>query len=346
MATRAAAVIGAGSWGTALAARVLSHNFDRVTIWSRRDKLALAINEERENKKYLPGVAIPPHVVATSSLIEATQGQDLLVFAIPSAHLREVLKKVAPLLSTPVDIVNTAKGFEPNTLQRLSEVIEEEIGSKARSIGVLSGPNHAEEVGQDMPSASVVSSVDRDAAQRLQDAFFTPNFRVYTNHDIIGVELGGALKNIIALAAGIADGMGFGDNTKAMLITRGLGEVVRLGVCLGADPRTFAGLSGIGDLIATCTSKHSRNWNAGFKIGQGQTLKEVTGGTHMVIEGAFATQATYKLAQRHKVEMPLTEALYRVLFADQEPRVTLVEMMNRVRKHEYEDLEFVNREKQ
>lgn len=339
MATKAA-VIGAGSWGTALAARVLSCNFDTVTIWSRREELAQAINQERMNSSYLPGIEIPQNVVATSSLLEATTGQDLLVCAIPSAHLREVLQQMAPLLTEPVDIVNTAKGFEPNTLQRLSEVIKEEVGDKARAIAVLSGPNHAEEVGLDMPAASVISSVDPEAAMRLQDAFFTPNFRVYTNHDLVGVELGGALKNIIALAAGVADGMGFGDNTKAMLITRGLGEMVRLGVCLGADPRTFAGLSGIGDLIATCTSKHSRNWNAGHKIGLGQKLREVAGGTHMVIEGAFATQATYKISNRLGVEMPLTEALYRVLFLEQDPRTTLVEMMNRVRKHEYEDLGF------
>lgn len=340
MATKAA-VIGAGSWGTALAARVLSHNFDTVTIWSRREELAQAINQERVNSRYLPGIEIPQNVVATSSLVEATTGQDLLVCAIPSAHLREVLQQIAPLLAEPIDIVNTAKGFEPNTLQRLSEVIKEEIGDNARSVAALSGPNHAEEVGLDMPAASVISSIDPVAAMRLQDAFFTPNFRVYTNHDLVGVELGGALKNIVALAAGIADGMGFGDNTKAMLITRGLGEVVRLGVRLGADPRTFAGLAGIGDLIATCTSKHSRNWNAGFKIGQGQKLREVAGGTHMVIEGAFATQATYKISNRLEVEMPLTEALYRVLFLEQDPRATLVEMMNRVRKHEYEDLDFI-----
>lgn len=339
MATRVA-VIGAGSWGTALAARVLNHNFDTVTIWSRREELAQAINQERQNRSYLPGIEVPENVVATASLIEATSRQDLIVCSIPSAHLREVLQQIAPLLKEPVDIVNTAKGFEPNTLQRLSEVIEEELGSNARSVGVLSGPNHAEEVGLGMPAASVVSSTDLEAATRLQDAFFTPNFRVYTNHDLVGVELGGALKNIIALAAGIADGMGFGDNTKAMLITRGLGEMVRLGLALGADARTFAGLAGIGDLIATCTSKHSRNWNAGYKIGQGQKLKQVAGGTHMVIEGAFATQATYKISNKLSVEMPLTEALYRVLFQEHEPRATLGEMMNRVRKHEYEDLTF------
>ncbi|HBK85683.1 MAG TPA: NAD(P)H-dependent glycerol-3-phosphate dehydrogenase [Firmicutes bacterium] len=339
MATRVA-VIGAGSWGTALAARVLNHNFDRVTLWSRREEVAQEINGERCNSKYLPGIKIPQNVVATSSLEAAATDQDLLVFSTPSAHLRGVLQQVAPLLQKPIDIVNTAKGFEPNTLQRLSEVIKEELGSNARSIGVLSGPNHAEEVGLDMPAASVVSSTDEEAVSRLQDAFFTPNFRVYTNHDIVGVELGGALKNIIALAAGVADGMGFGDNTKAMLITRGLGEMVRLGLVLGADLRTFAGLSGIGDLIATCTSKHSRNWNAGYKIGQGQKLQQVAGGTHMVIEGVFATQAAYKISRKLEVEMPLTEALQRVLFHDDDPRITLVEMMNRVRKHEYEDLEF------
>lgn len=339
MVTRAA-VIGAGSWGTALAARVLSHNFTTVTIWSRRQELAQAINEQHENVSYLPGVEIPSNVVATSSLSEAIFEADLLVCAIPSAHLREVLQRVAPLLTSPVDIVNTAKGFEPNTLQRLSEVIKEEIGTNARSVAVLSGPNHAEEVGQDMPAASVISSIDLDAATRLQDAFFTANFRVYTNCDIVGVELGGALKNIIAIAAGIADGMGFGDNTKAMLITRGLGEMVRLGVSLGADARTFAGLSGIGDLIATCTSKHSRNWNAGYKIGQGQTLRAVAGDTHMVIEGAFATKATQKISEKLHVEMPLTTALYRVLFLEEDPSLTLGEMMNRVRKHEYEDLRF------
>ncbi|NLY53665.1 MAG: NAD(P)H-dependent glycerol-3-phosphate dehydrogenase [Firmicutes bacterium] len=337
-----AAVIGAGSWGTALAARVLSRNFEQVTLWCRRQQLANAINLERSNKEYLPGVMLPSNVRATSDLRSAVQGKDLLVFSIPSAHLRGVLKQVAPLLAKPADLVNTAKGFEPDTLQRLSVVIAEEIGGKARAIAVLSGPNHAEEVGRDMPSASVISSEDAEAAIRLQDAFFTSNFRVYTNMDIVGVELGGALKNIIALAAGIADGMGFGDNTKAMLMTRGLGEMVRLGRALGADPRTFSGLAGIGDLIATCTSKHSRNWNAGYKIGQGQKLQEVTGGTHMVIEGAFATQAAYKMKSKLGVDMPITDALYRVLFADEDPRTAMNEMMNRVRKHEYEDLAFAN----
>lgn len=334
------AVIGAGSWGTALAARVLSHNFTTVTIWSRREELAQAINENHENAGYLPGVEIPDNVIATSDLAAAIAGKDLLVFSIPSAHLREVLQRVAPLLTSPVDIVNTAKGFEPDTLQRLSEVIKEEMGENARSVAVLSGPNHAEEVGQDMPSASVISSGDLDAAMRIQDAFFTPDFRVYTNCDQVGVELGGALKNIIAIAAGIADGMGFGDNTKAMLITRGLGEMVRLGISLGADARTFAGLSGIGDLIATCTSKHSRNWNAGYKIGQGQKLRSVAGDTRMVIEGAFATEATHKISEKLNVEMPLTNALYRVLFLEEDPRLILGEMMSRGRKHEYEDLRF------
>lgn len=334
------AVIGAGSWGTALAAKVLSHNFDLVTIWSRRDALAAAINSERCNREYLPGVEIPENVLATSSLVTACTGQDALVFSIPSSHLRSVLQQVAPLIEKPVDVVNTAKGFEPTTLQRLSVVIKEELGNRARSVSVLSGPNHAEEVGLEMPAASVISSSDQVAANRLQDAFFTSNFRVYTNHDLVGVELGGALKNIVALAAGISDGMGFGDNTKAMLITRGLGEMMRLGIALGADLRTFSGLAGIGDLIATCTSKHSRNWNAGYKIGQGQKLREVAGGTHMVIEGAFATEAAFKIAAKHKIEMPLTEALYRVLYDDDDPRITLIEMMSRVRKHEYEDLDY------
>lgn len=334
------AVIGSGSWGTALAARVLSKNFDRVALWCRRETVADEINSLRQNQDYLPGVSIPDNVMATSSLEEALADQDLIVWSVPSAHLRATLQAAAPYCRQPADSVNTAKGLEPTSLQRLTEVIAEELGSAARSVSVLSGPNHAEEVGLDMPAASVIGNSDAEVAMRLQDAFFTPSFRVYTSLDVIGVELGGALKNVIALAAGVADGMGFGDNTKAMLMTRGLVEMVRLGRVMGADPRTFSGLAGIGDLIATCTSKHSRNWNAGFKIGQGQTLAQVTGGTHMVIEGAFATQAAYCLAGQLGVDMPLTESLYRVLFAGADLGTTLQEMMGRLKKHEYEDVAF------
>lgn len=333
------AVIGAGSWGTALAAAVLSSNFKHVALWCRREELAQAINSIRENKDYLPGVEIPGNVEATSSLEEAVEGKDLLVFSVPSAHLRGIAHAAAPWMDK-TDVINTAKGFEPKTLQRLTEVLQEEVGDKANSIAVLSGPNHAEEVGMGMPSATVIASHDAEAAMRLQDAFFTPDFRVYTNTDVVGVELGGALKNIIALGAGIADGMGYGDNTKAMLMTRGLFEIVRFGRALGADTRTFSGLSGIGDLIATCTSKHSRNWNAGYKIGQGQSLEQIYGGTNMVIEGVFATQAAYKLSRKLEVEMPLTESLYGVLFAQASPVETLKEMMNRLKKHEYEHLAF------
>ncbi len=333
------AVIGAGSWGTALAAAVLSNNFEQVSLWCRREELARAINHSRENEEYLPGVKIPENVIATASLQQAIEDKGLLVFSVPSAHLRGVSQAVCPLMSK-ADVVNTAKGLEPKTLQRLTEVLEEELGSKAESVAVLSGPNHAEEVGLGMPSATVIAGPDADSAMRLQDAFITPNFRVYTNTDVIGVELGGALKNIIALAAGVADGMGFGDNTKAMLMTRGLFEMVRLGRALGADTRTFSGLSGIGDLIATCTSKHSRNWNAGYKIGQGLSLEQVYGGTHMVIEGAFATQAAYRLSKRLSVEMPLTEALHGVLFDHNCPVDTLKDMMGRLKKHEYEHLAF------
>jgi glycerol-3-phosphate dehydrogenase (NAD(P)+) len=335
------AVIGAGSWGTALAARVLAKNFERVHLWCRRSGLADEINQVRENREYLPSVHIPAPVVATASLQEALQDDvTLVVWSVPSAHLRAVLQGAKSYVGQPADMVNTAKGFEPNTLQRLSEVIAEELGDLARSVSVLSGPNHAEEVGLDMPAASVISNASADIAMRLQDSFFTPNFRVYTSLDVIGVELGGALKNIIALAAGMADGMGFGDNTKAMLVTRGLSEMVRLGRAMGADQRTFSGLAGIGDLIATCTSKHSRNWKAGYKIGQGQTLQQVAGGTHMVIEGVFATQAAYRLAERYQVDMPLTGALHRVLFSGADTTATLQEMMSRRKKHEYEELPF------
>ncbi len=334
------AVIGSGSWGTALAARVLSKNFEQVALWCRREAMADEINTMHENRDYLPGVDIPDNVVATASLKEALAERDLIVWSVPSAHLRAVLRAAAPYARRPADCVNTAKGLEPTSLQRLTEVIAEELGQAARSVSVLSGPNHAEEVGLGMPAASVISNSDAEVAMRLQDAFFTPAFRVYTSLDVIGVELGGALKNIIALAAGVTDGMGFGDNTKAMLMTRGLVEMVRLGRAMGADPRTFSGLAGIGDLIATCTSKHSRNWNAGFKIGQGQTLEQVTGGTHMVIEGAFATQAAYRLARRMDVDMPLTEALHRVIFEGADLGGTLQEMMGRLKKHEYEDVAF------
>lgn len=302
--------------------------------------MAKEINSARENQGYLPGVSIPDNVLATSSLAEALADKELLVWSVPSAHLRAVLQAASPCCRRPVDCVNTAKGLEPTSLQRLTEVIAEELGAAAASVSVLSGPNHAEEVGLDMPAACVISNHDAEVAMRLQDAFFTSTFRVYTSLDVVGVELGGALKNIIALGAGVTDGMGFGDNTKAMLMTRGLVEMVRLGRAMGADPRTFSGLAGIGDLIATCTSKHSRNWNAGFKIGQGSTLEQVTEGTHMVIEGAFATQAAYRLSQRLQVDMPLTESLHRVLFEGADLGTTLQEMMGRLKKHEYEDVAF------
>jgi len=329
------AIVGAGSWGTALSA-MLAKKGIQVKLWVREREICEQIEKARENIRYLPGVLIPSDVFPTQSLEEALKGAELTVLAVPSQYIRGMAQQIAPFVPSGHVIVNVAKGLEMDTLLRLSQVIEQEIPS-AR-VAVLSGPSHAEEVGRDIPTAVVCASYRKEDAEFVQDVFMGPTFRVYTNPDVIGVEMGGALKNIIALAAGISDGLGFGDNSKAALITRGIAEISRLGQAMGAHPLTFAGLAGIGDLVVTCTSMHSRNRRAGILIGQGKPLEEVLDSIGMVVEGVTTCKAAYQLANKHGISMPITEQLYHVLFEGKHPKEAVSELMLRSRTHEIEEV--------
>lgn len=330
------AVIGAGSWGTAIAA-MLGERHEQVILWARSASFAAELNESRENSKYLPGRTLPPTVVVTADLT-LVRDAELVVIATPSHALRAMVRQLSGHLSTQAVVVSATKGIELNTLKRMTEVIVDEIPAAAGRVAALSGPNHAEEVALRHPTATVVAAKSQKVAEYVQDAFMCEYFRVYTNPDLVGVELGGALKNIIALGAGISEGLGFGDNTKAALMTRGLAEIVRLGMAMGAQPLTFAGLAGIGDLMVTCSSRHSRNRRAGILLAQGKTVSEVIAATNMVVEGINATLAAYNLARRHKVEMPITEQTYQVLYEGKAPRAAVLELMTRGRTHEVEEV--------
>jgi glycerol-3-phosphate dehydrogenase (NAD(P)+) len=332
------AVLGAGSWGTALS-MVLADNGHAVRLWGHRPEQIEEINTKRTNEKYLPGIQLPEAIVGYADLCEALENIKTVVLAVPTKAIREVLRKVRECLKEPITIVTVSKGIEPDTHKRISEIIEEEMGSLLQDVVVLSGPSHAEEVSLRHPTTVTVSSKNMKAAERIQDLFMNHHyFRVYTNPDLIGVEIGGALKNIIALAAGITDGLGYGDNAKAALITRGLAEIARLGSALGANPLTFSGLTGIGDLIVTCTSVHSRNWRAGHLLGKGKNLDEVLDSMGMVVEGVRTTKAAYQLAKKLDVKMPITEVLYDVLFNGTNPKDAVDSLMSRVKTHEMEDL--------
>lgn len=327
-------VIGAGSWGTAIAI-VLAQNCQQVTLWTRRAELCQQINASRENTDYLPGVSLPKNVVLTADLAAAVQNKQAIVLVVPSHTMRTVAQQIAPLLNNSPIVVSCAKGLEEGTLFRMSEVIEQELpGCK---LAALSGPNHAEEVGRLVPSVTVVSSRERRIAEAVQELFMTHRLRVYTNPDLIGVELGGALKNVIAVAAGISDGLGYGDNTNAALMTRGISEIARLGMRMGAEALTFAGLSGIGDLVVTCTSRHSRNRSLGVEIGKGRKLSEIISSMRMVAEGVRTTRATWDLAQRYQVDVPITEQVYQVLFAEKDPHQAVVDLLSREKKYEMEE---------
>lgn len=331
-------VVGAGSWGTALAL-VLADNGHEVRIWGHKREQIDEINTYHTNKKYLPEITLPENIVGYSSLEEALNQVDTLVLAVPTKAIREVLRKIIEVHKSPLTIVSVSKGIEPDTLKRVSEVIEDEMPPELlEDIVVLSGPSHAEEVSLRHPTTVSVSSKNMEAAAKIQDLFMNQHFRVYTIPDLIGVEIGGALKNIIALAAGITDGLGYGDNAKAALMTRGLAEIARLGSALGANPLTFSGLTGIGDLIVTCTSVHSRNWRAGNMLGKGHSLEEVLNNMGMVVEGVRTTKAAYQLAQKAEVQMPITNALYNVLFNGKNPKDAVDSLMTRGRRSEMSDL--------
>jgi Glycerol-3-phosphate dehydrogenase len=333
---RSVAVLGAGSWGTALA-MVLADNGHHVTLWGRNAETVDEINARHTNRRYLPGAVLPAGVMATTDLASAVSAADAVVVVTPSHAVREVVRRAAPHLSDGTLVVHAAKGLETDTLKRMSEVIGEELpASLGRRVAVLSGPSHAEEVCRKSPTTVVVAAEDPAVAQEAQDLFINTYFRVYTNPDVTGVELGGALKNIIALGAGLSDGLGYGDNAKAALITRGLAEIGRLGYRMGANPLTFAGLAGVGDLVVTCTSRHSRNWRAGYQLGQGASLEDVLARMGMVVEGVRTTKAAYRLAARYGVEMPITQQLYAVLFEGKPPKQAVEELMGRDRTREWE----------
>lgn len=339
------AVLGAGSWGTALAL-VLADNEHNVRLWGHNPQHIEEINRTRMNQKYLPNIPLPDRIVGYSDLSKALEGLDTIILAVPTKAIREVLGNVKGIVKNPITIVHVSKGIEPNTLLRISEIIEEVFPEPLRKdIVVLSGPSHAEEVSLRHPTTVSVSSKNMEAAERIQDLFMNQHFRVYTNDDLIGVEIGGALKNIIALAAGISDGLGYGDNAKAALMTRGLAEIARLGTKMGANPLTFSGLAGIGDLIVTCTSVHSRNWRAGNLLGKGHSLEEVLDNMGMVVEGVRTTKAAYQLSKKYEVKMPITEALHRVLFEGVHPKDAVDSLMNRSKTNEMEDLVNILEEK-
>ncbi|MBQ1935723.1 MAG: NAD(P)H-dependent glycerol-3-phosphate dehydrogenase [Clostridia bacterium] len=327
------AVIGSGSWGTAISV-VLATNGHSVYLWSYFKEESEQLSKDRENKAFLPGVILPENVTCTPSMEEAVSDADLVVLASPSHTVRNVSKSLAPYLKKNQPLLNIAKGLETDTQLRLSEVIRQEIPENP--IAVMSGPSHAEEVGRFLPTTNVVASEDESLLTFIQDIFMNKVFRVYTNPDLIGVEVGGALKNVIALCAGISDGCGFGDNTKAALMTRGITEIARLGVAMGASSTTFFGLTGIGDLIVTCTSMHSRNRRAGILIGQGKSLEETLGEVKMVVEGVKTTEAAYALAQKLGISMPIVEQMHAVLFEGHDPKTAAQELMQREKKSEYE----------
>lgn len=331
-------VLGAGSWGTALAI-VLAENGHDTLLWSHREIQANELNNQHTNARYLPETTLPENLHATADLKQATLHADIIVMAVPTKAIREVSGHVASYLQRPVTFVPVSKGIEPDTHKRVSEVIAEAVPAKfIEAIVVLSGPSHAEEVVLHHPTTITAACTDLTAAERIQDLFMSNYFRVYTNDDVIGVEIGGALKNVIALGAGVTDGLGYGDNAKAALITRGLAEITRLGTKLGGNPFTFSGLTGMGDLIVTCTSVHSRNWRAGNMLGKGESLNKVLKEMGMVVEGVRTTKAAYQLAQKHEVPMPITSALYKVLFEDKDPKEAVDALMMRMKKREIDEM--------
>ena len=324
-------VIGAGSWGTALA-NTLANKGHQVKIWDINQDHLKSMEKFRENKAFLPEVRLHDNITISYTIEDTLMDTDIGLFSVPAQHFRQALTGALPYLKKEMVLVNVAKGIEQKTLLTMSQIAEE-VAPEIPYV-VLSGPSHAEEVGRMLPTTVAVASKDMKFAEFIQDVFMTDRFRVYTNHDVIGVELGGALKNIIALGAGISDGMGFGDNAKAAMMTRGIAEIARLGVQLGAEVLTFAGLAGIGDLIVTCTSMHSRNRRCGIMIGQGVKPSEAVEKIGMVVEGMYTTEAAYQLAKKVGVEMPITECIYQVINDQIDAKEAVEVLMGREKKHE------------
>jgi glycerol-3-phosphate dehydrogenase (NAD(P)+) len=326
-------VLGAGSWGMA-ASGLLHHAGCRVTLWEFVPEDYRLLVRTRTNPDKLADFRLPEEIEITDNLEAAASEPEVVVFAVPSQHLRSVLVPIAAQLSTVPTLVNLAKGIENGTLKRMSEVITEVTGARPNQVTTLSGPSHAEEVILDMPTTVVAASTSEERARLVQELFSDGNFRVYRSDDIVGVELAGSLKNIVAIAAGIADGLGMGDNTKGALITRGLAEMTRLGLALGARPDTFAGLSGIGDLVTTCASRHSRNRYVGEQIGRGRNLDDVLRSMKMIAEGVDTARSGYELAMRCHVEVPITDQVYRVLFENKSARQAVSDLMGRKLREE------------
>jgi len=329
------AVLGAGSWGTALSI-VLCSKGHEVNLWMRNKEQYKDMTSTGKNNKYLPNITLPSNLNLYMDLKEAVLDADAILISVSSQSVRGVLRNIKPYLNGNEIIINAAKGLEKGTNLRISEVAHEELPDNP--FVVLSGPSHAEEVSKNMPTTVVVAAMYKSTAEFVQDLFITPSFRVYTNPDVIGVELGGSLKNVIAFGAGIADGLGFGDNARAALITRGISEIARLGKAMGADISTFAGLSGIGDLIVTCTSMHSRNRRAGILIGEGMELDETLREIGMVVEGITTTKVAYELSQQYNVEMPITREIYEVLYNGNSAKDAVANLMTRTRTHEIEEV--------
>lgn len=329
------AMIGSGGWGTAMVTSLAARH-DDLELYCRREEAARELKETRENKEYLPGVRIPVHVKITSDLEKAVSGADCVVLSTPSKAVEITAEAMAPFMKKNAVAVCASKGLADEAGHRLSEIISEKFSSVTDRIVVLSGPNHAEEVGLGLPAATVAASEVPEAVQIVQDVFMRPVFRVYRSDDIRGVEYGGALKNIVALACGVQDGIGLGDNCRAALMTRGLVEMARFGVHFGARRETFCGLSGMGDLVATCTSTHSRNHRAGLMLGKGKTAKEICEGTHMVVEGMRTAFLVNEIARREHIDMPITEEVCRLLEGEHTAQEALENLMTRAKKAEIE----------
>ena len=331
-----AAVVGAGSWGTAFAAHLAKRGLE-VCLWAREPEVVEGVNHEGRNPLFLSEHKLPEGIVASLDLAEAVQGRELVVMAVPSRWAAEVASRLRGKLDERACLLNLAKGFHPQTRERLSVVIARETGVGEGRVAVLSGPNHAEEVIEEVPSATVIACVDPERSRELQETVNSDYFRVYTNRDVCGVELGAACKNVLAIAAGVVDGMGLGDNTKASLVTRGLSEIVRFGTALGARASTFSGLSGIGDILVTCYSRHSRNRGLGEKLGKGMSLEEAVRGSRMVVEGVYSTGIMVSLAAEKRVEVPVAEAVQELLDGRTTPWEALRSLMGRRLKEELEE---------
>ncbi|EGN63192.1 glycerol-3-phosphate dehydrogenase, NAD-dependent [Fusobacterium animalis 11_3_2] len=326
-------VIGSGGWGIALTI-LLHKNGHDLTIWSFDKKEAEELKKTRQNKTKLPNILLPEDVKVTDDLKEAVDDKDILILAVPSKAIRSVSKSLKNIIKDNQIVVNVAKGLEEDTLETMTDIIEEELKDKNPKVAVLSGPSHAEEVGRGIPTTCVVSAHNKELTLYLQNIFMNPSFRVYTSPDMLGIEIGGALKNVIALAAGIADGLNYGDNTKAALITRGIKEISTLGVAMGGEQSTFYGLTGLGDLIVTCASMHSRNRRAGILLGQGKTLDEAIKEVNMVVEGVYSAKSALMAAKKYNVEIPIIEQVNAVLFENKNAAEAVNELMIRDKKLE------------